>query len=263
MNKTALPTYTASEIEKTIKCCKPMQPLKLELLLLRLAKEMDLFKALDLIRAYFKSELGVISTNAIANAVSGDKYPKTMFVNTNNPKELYPQLKMACFNKANELNLSPMQRANIEHYLNEFIQQWQRGNDTKQPQQAEQPQKQPQTACTVNTSRGKSKRGRQSAKPLANYILSDDKDKIITTLHGLIDGEKGQKVVYILQAFVEENILSEIPPFKAVTDEFGNIGANSGYYGQIKKLKDDLQSPNKENKNAAKARIKAIKVLIK
>lgn len=230
MNKTALPTYTANEIEKTIECCKPMQTLKLELLVLRLAKETDLYRALELIGAYFKSELGVTSTNAIANAVSGGKYPKTLFVNTNSPKELYPQLKMACFNKANELKLAPMQRANIEHYLNEFIERWQRGNNIKQPQQAEQPQEQPQNACTVNTSRDKIKRGRPKAKPFADIIDSQqDKQKILGTLHDLLKGAKPKQIAKVLLVCLDNGIITEKPTFTQVQKEFGSVGSKQGF----------------------------------
>lgn len=67
-------------------------------------------------------------------------------------------------------------------------------------------------------------------------ILAEDKDKVLTKLHSLINGKRGKNVALVIIASVEMGIITK-PTYKEVQKEFGDIGAESGYNKYMDKSK--------------------------
>ncbi|MCH3994922.1 MAG: hypothetical protein LKG14_02140 [Prevotella sp.] len=59
-------------------------------------------------------------------------------------------------------------------------------------------------------------------------LLAENKDEALAKLHSLIDGRIGKYVALVILESIEEGILQK-PTYKQVKDEFGDIGAESGY----------------------------------
>lgn len=60
------------------------------------------------------------------------------------------------------------------------------------------------------------------------YIPMEEKEEILKKLHSLIDGKKGKKVARVFKAAMKAELLLR-PSFKQAMQEFGYIGAESGY----------------------------------
>lgn len=59
-------------------------------------------------------------------------------------------------------------------------------------------------------------------------ILIDDKELLLEKLHKLIGGKKGKFVANVIKACCDVGIIAK-PTYTQVKNEFGNIGAKSGY----------------------------------
>lgn len=70
------------------------------------------------------------------------------------------------------------------------------------------------------------KRGRRS-KPFKDYLQNDDGSKL-QTLHNVMSGKGGKEVALVIKAAIQIGWITK-PTYKAVADEFGDIGNRSNY----------------------------------
>lgn len=70
------------------------------------------------------------------------------------------------------------------------------------------------------------KRGRRS-KPFKDYLQNDDGSKL-QTLHNVMSGKRGKEVALVIKAAIQIGWITK-PTYKAVADEFGDIGNRSNY----------------------------------
>ena len=70
------------------------------------------------------------------------------------------------------------------------------------------------------------KRGRRS-KPFKDYLQNDDGSKL-QTLHDVMSGKGGKEVALVIKVAIQIGWITK-PTYKAVADEFGNIGNRSNY----------------------------------
>ena len=90
-------SYTPDDKDiEEITCCKVINHTGIRILISKLGTERDLYRALSYIQAYFESEKGAVTTNAIANFICDYKYPKKRFTNTSKEEDLYPLLIREC-----------------------------------------------------------------------------------------------------------------------------------------------------------------------
>jgi hypothetical protein len=67
----------------------------------------------------------------------------------------------------------------------------------------------------------------------ADCILLRDKDaQVINVLHNLIDGRRGKVVGLVIQCAIEAGLIQR-PTYNQMKQEFGDIGAKSGFYNYI------------------------------
>lgn len=67
-------------------------------------------------------------------------------------------------------------------------------------------------------------------------IIAENKDEVLNKLHSMIDGKRGKNVALVIFASVEIGLILK-PTYKEVKNEFGNIGAESGYNNYLNKSK--------------------------
>lgn len=70
------------------------------------------------------------------------------------------------------------------------------------------------------------KRGRRS-KPFKDYLQNDDGSKL-QTLHDVMSGKGGKEVALVIKVAIQIGWITK-PTYKAVADEFGDIGNRSNY----------------------------------
>lgn len=70
------------------------------------------------------------------------------------------------------------------------------------------------------------KRGRRS-KPFKDYLQNDDGSKL-QTLHDVMSGKGGKEVALVIKVAIQIGWITK-PAYKAVADEFGDIGNRSNY----------------------------------
>lgn len=63
---------------------------------------------------------------------------------------------------------------------------------------------------------------------LKDKMICEDVDKMLSKLHQLMNGRKGKDVALIITACIKAVVMIK-PTFKQVSDEFGDIGNQSGY----------------------------------
>lgn len=67
-------------------------------------------------------------------------------------------------------------------------------------------------------------------------IIAENKDEVLNKLHSMIDGKRGKNIALVIFASVEIGLILK-PTYKEVKNEFGNIGAESGYNNYLNKSK--------------------------
>lgn len=63
---------------------------------------------------------------------------------------------------------------------------------------------------------------------LRDRMICEDADKMLSKLHQLMNDRKGKEAALIITACIKDGIMTR-PTFKQVSDEFGDIGNQSGY----------------------------------
>ena len=63
---------------------------------------------------------------------------------------------------------------------------------------------------------------------LKDKMICEDADKVLSKLHQLMNNRKGKEAALIITACIKAGIMTR-PTFKQVSDEFGDIGNQSGY----------------------------------
>lgn len=63
---------------------------------------------------------------------------------------------------------------------------------------------------------------------LKDKMICEDADKVLSKLHQLMNDRKGKEAALIITACIKAGIMTK-PTFKQVSDEFGDIGNQSGY----------------------------------
>ena len=72
------------------------------------------------------------------------------------------------------------------------------------------------------------KRPGRPTRSIREYILSDDKENLLDSMHSLIDEKKGKEAVLIIMASVAIGYMTK-PSYNAITDEFGKLCSSSRY----------------------------------
>lgn len=67
-------------------------------------------------------------------------------------------------------------------------------------------------------------------------IIVENKDEVLNKLHSMIDGKRGKNVALVIFASVEIGLILK-PTYTEVKNEFGNVGAESGYNNYFDKSK--------------------------
>ena len=112
-----------------INCCRAFRPMCMEILFYKLSCERDSLKAIQLVREYFESEKGAVA-ESLYRETNQEEHPCKLWVNTTDEKKLYPQLVILCKVRLQELIKQEHKKFNlqlIEKYLNDFIEDWQKG----------------------------------------------------------------------------------------------------------------------------------------
>lgn len=67
-------------------------------------------------------------------------------------------------------------------------------------------------------------------------IIAENKNEVLNKLHSMIDGKRGKNVALVIFASVEIGLILK-PTYTEVKNEFGNVGAESGYNNYLDKSK--------------------------
>ena len=81
--------------------------------------------------------------------------------------------------------------------------------------------------------KGKAGRPKAGLSDFSKFVLADDVEGTLKTLHKLIDGGKGKDAGWTIRVCVDSGIL-KAPGYKDVQKEFGDIGVRQGYQNHFK-----------------------------
>ena len=86
-------------------------------------------------------------------------------------------------------------------------------------------------SATIQEQHTTAKNKPRKQNTISDFILLNDdnqKQKLLTKLHTLIDGKKGKYVAFVIRSCVEHGLMNK-PKFPILVETFGNIGNVSGY----------------------------------